>query len=121
MQDELDELCEDYLYERFEVKVDFAIEESLPRLLQDGLIQHAAGKDDPRLVAVPLEVAHDRLIQKWQTCGSPPVLVCLGCSLVLLGLGNVLPGGCWCCCHCPDTARQASCGTPALRLTRTAA
>jgi hypothetical protein len=35
---ELDERCEKYLEDRFGEKIDFAIENTLPSLLQDGLI-----------------------------------------------------------------------------------
>lgn len=68
MQDELDELCEEYLEDRFDVKIDFAIEDSLPRLLRDGLVEPGADAEDPRIKAVPLEVAHERLLAKWKTC-----------------------------------------------------
>lgn len=53
--------------DRFDVKIDFAIEDSLPRLLRDGLVEPGADADDPRIKAVPLEVAHERLLAKWKT------------------------------------------------------
>jgi hypothetical protein len=67
VQIELDKMCEDFLSERYDLKVDFAIDESLPRLLSDGLIERSGDSSDPRLHAAPLEVAHERLIKKWQS------------------------------------------------------
>lgn len=49
------------------MKIDFAIEDSLPRLLRDGLVEPGADATDPRIKAVPLEVAHERLLAKWKT------------------------------------------------------
>ena len=72
VQDELDELCESWLADRFDVKLDFAIEESLPRLLRDGLIVHAVDESDPRLAAVDLDTAHAALLHKWETCAALP-------------------------------------------------
>lgn len=63
-QAELDDMCESYLEDKFDVKIDFAIEESLPRLLRDGLVMR--DPDDPdRLVAAPLEKANLALQRKW--------------------------------------------------------
>ena len=84
VQDELDEICEEYLEDRFDVKIDFAIEDSLPRLLRDGLVEPGADADDPRIKAVSLEVAHERLLAKWKTCVylssivlATPFLICV--------------------------------------------
>jgi hypothetical protein len=41
-QQELDKECEEYLYKHFGEKLDFAIENSLPFLLEDGLISDTA-------------------------------------------------------------------------------
>ena len=60
------------MYDRFELKIDFAIEDSLPRLMADGLITHAASDDDPRLSAVRLASANERLKAKWDTCAALP-------------------------------------------------
>jgi hypothetical protein len=76
MQEELDEICEAYLEDRFDVKIDFAIEDSLPRLLRDGLVEPAAEASDPRLRAVPMEVAYERLLEKWKRRASPPRSAC---------------------------------------------
>lgn len=104
MQDELDELCESYLYDRFEVKVDFAIEESLPHLLADGLIEHAAGPEDPRLIAVDLQTANTLLKQKWQTCA-------LGVALSLRVHARACPAaGCPRGASSPGAARQGHLG-----------
>lgn len=64
-------MCESFLSERYDMKVDFAIEESLPKLLADGLIEGSGDDADPRLHAVPLEVAHERLTRKWHQCVLP--------------------------------------------------
>lgn len=50
------------------MRIDFAIEDSLPRLLRDGLVEPGADASDPRIKAVPMEVAHERLLAKWKTC-----------------------------------------------------
>lgn len=71
-QDELDELCEAFLDEKFDVRIDFAIEESMPRLRMYGLVDPMPDADDPRVKAPDLEVAHARLIKRWQRCGNPP-------------------------------------------------
>lgn len=70
LQAELDKMCEDFLSERHDCRVDFAIDESLPRLLNDGLVEQSGDAADPRLHAAPLEVAHERLVKKWQTCAT---------------------------------------------------
>lgn len=71
VQEELDEMCESFLSERYDMKVDFAIEESLPKLMADGLIEGSGDPSDPRLHAVPLDVAQERLMRKWQRCAPP--------------------------------------------------
>jgi hypothetical protein len=63
----LDEICESYLEEKYDVKIDFAIEESLPRLLRDGLVERSDDPADPRLHAVDINTAHERLLKLWQT------------------------------------------------------
>lgn len=71
MQEELDELCEAFLDEKFDVRIDFAIEESMPRLRMYGLVDAMPDADDPRVKAPDLEVVHGRLIKRWQRCDPP--------------------------------------------------
>lgn len=68
LQGELDELCESFLDDKFDVRIDFAIEESLPRLRQYGLVDAQPDPDDPRVKAPELATAHGRLLQRWQRC-----------------------------------------------------
>eukprot|EP00892_Ulva_mutabilis_P010153 jgi/Ulvmu1/750/UM010_0124.1 len=63
---ELDEVCEAFLEDKFDVRIDFAIEESMPRLRQYGLVDSMPDPDDPRFKAPDLETAHARLIKRWQ-------------------------------------------------------
>ncbi|CAL8464423.1 g3958 [Coccomyxa elongata] len=61
-QQELDEECEAHLQQRYGESLDFAIENSLPFLLRDGLITRNA---QGGLEAAALNVACTRLGQKW--------------------------------------------------------
>jgi hypothetical protein len=38
-QEALDELCEDFLEEHFDLRIDFAVEDALPRLIKWGLVK----------------------------------------------------------------------------------
>ena len=72
VQGELDEVCEAFLEDKFDVRIDFAIEESMPRLRMYGLVDSMPDPDDPRFKAPDLETAHQRLIQRWQRSAPPP-------------------------------------------------
>ena len=61
--DELDTMCEDFLEDKFDVKIDFAMDDSLPRLLQTGLVRKSAL--DGSFKAAPLQEANDLLMLKW--------------------------------------------------------
>jgi len=61
--DELDGLCEDFLEDRFALKIDFAMEDSLPRLLATGLVTQRP--EDGAFRAAPLESAYSLLLGKW--------------------------------------------------------
>jgi hypothetical protein len=77
-----DEWCCVVQADRFDVKIDFAIEDSLPRLLRDGLVEPGADASDPRIKAVPLDVAHERLVEKWKTCAPQPRILPTLCTHV---------------------------------------
>ncbi|KAK9905089.1 hypothetical protein WJX75_009516 [Coccomyxa subellipsoidea] len=64
-QRELDEECEAHLQQRYGESLDFAIENSLPFLLRDGLISRGP---QGGLEAAPLDVACSRLGKKWDKC-----------------------------------------------------
>mmetsp|Transcript_25578 Transcript_25578/g.55720 ORF Transcript_25578/g.55720 Transcript_25578/m.55720 type:complete len:707 (+) Transcript_25578:147-2267(+) len=65
-QEQLDEACEDFLEVNFALKLDFAIEDTLPRLVQWGVVlenkSHVFGT---RYQAVSVETAHTKLTQAW--------------------------------------------------------
>ena len=58
-QADLDGACERHLRERFGERRDFAIENSLPTLLQDGLIGRDAQARPPHLQPMPLSIKPD--------------------------------------------------------------
>lgn len=62
-QSQLDRTCEDYLKTNFKEAVDFALENSLPLLLEDGLISKDA---QGRLKPVPIEEGRKILSRKGQ-------------------------------------------------------
>ncbi|KAK9809543.1 hypothetical protein WJX73_000179 [Symbiochloris irregularis] len=59
---ELDDECEAYLMNSFNERVDFAIERSLPELLEDGLVTE---DDKGVLTATPLHKSRELLKEKW--------------------------------------------------------
>jgi hypothetical protein len=69
---ELDQRCEVWLENTFGLKLDFAIEDSLPVLMEDGLIQDASGSGQGLLQAVSLDEAVTILKRKWETAYEKP-------------------------------------------------
>uniref|UniRef100_A0A7S0RVW3 Uncharacterized protein n=1 Tax=Chlamydomonas leiostraca TaxID=1034604 RepID=A0A7S0RVW3_9CHLO len=87
-RDKLDELCEDFLEQHFALKVDFAVEDALPRLVEWGLV-----KENPktgRFQAVNVEAAHKQLVKRWvvayEALSKPP-------AMKTLPMTALLPGG----------------------------
>ena len=75
-EEELDDLCEDFLVRDFDHRIDFQIQDSLPRLERWGLIFKT---DQARLGAPPRGAA-------------PPGLVCTGgCGATMVVCGHVAP------------------------------
>ncbi|GMH33630.1 hypothetical protein BSKO_01464 [Bryopsis sp. KO-2023] len=62
----LDDECETFLEEHFGVKIDFAIEGSLPRLVTDGLVE--VDERTGGLTPVDLDTAVEILTEKWHKC-----------------------------------------------------
>lgn len=69
LEEELDEACEDFLEEHFGQKMDFAVEDTLPRLLHLGLIQPFVDRygNTDKFVALNLEDARTALQTRWKT------------------------------------------------------
>lgn len=66
--DDLDTMCEDFLDENFELKLDFAIEDSLPRLKAWGMVGVGQARTGDLLYsATPLEEALAGLQHRWST------------------------------------------------------
>ncbi|KAK9827868.1 hypothetical protein WJX74_006810 [Apatococcus lobatus] len=63
-EQELDQKCEMYLERHFRCKLDFALENTLPSLMKDGLIRR---DHQGRLQAVPMNEGIKHLTQKWTT------------------------------------------------------
>ncbi|KAJ9526551.1 hypothetical protein QJQ45_017685 [Haematococcus lacustris] len=62
-QEELDQLCEAFLEEHFGLRIDFAVEDALPKLVKWGLV-----KENPKTAsfsAVPIEDAQRALAAEW--------------------------------------------------------
>ncbi|GAX75535.1 hypothetical protein CEUSTIGMA_g2978.t1 [Chlamydomonas eustigma] len=73
---ELDVECENFLEEHFGVKLDFALEDTLPILLEWGLVRQRHNRlKGTEYVACSLEEAHDHLTKRWssayETIGRP--------------------------------------------------
>lgn len=62
---ELDGAIERYLERTFGESVDFALENSLPFLVKDGLVQLSSDSESARLVAAPMPEALRALSAKW--------------------------------------------------------
>ncbi|KAK9862890.1 hypothetical protein WJX84_001679 [Apatococcus fuscideae] len=63
-EQQLDQKCEMYLERHFRVKLDFALESTLPGLISDGLIHHDR---EGWLTAVPLNTGIKHLSKKWNS------------------------------------------------------
>lgn len=62
---ELDSAIERYLERTFGESVDFALENSLPFLVKDGLVRVSSDADSAKLVAAPMPEALKALAAKW--------------------------------------------------------
>ncbi|KAI8462870.1 MAG: hypothetical protein J3K34DRAFT_527436 [Monoraphidium minutum] len=60
--DDLDGLCEDFLVKDFDHRIDYQVEDSLPRLERWGLVSH---NEQGKLVALPLDEAIQALAFAW--------------------------------------------------------
>jgi hypothetical protein len=75
-EEELDVKCEDWLEENFGIKLDFAVEDALPRLLEWGLVTSSQDKSRGLIYnSIPFKEARQKLIRKWseayQALGKP--------------------------------------------------
>ena len=76
-EEELDVKCEDFLEENFGLKIDFAVEDALPRLLDWGLVVAKPDRSRGTIYnSVPFKEAREKLVAKWSDAyhalGKPP-------------------------------------------------
>lgn len=93
--DELDRRCEDWLEEHFSLKVDFAVEDALPRLLEWRLLTQQRRNGEVIYNAVPVSQAHDVLVQRWsrafEALGKPPKVYSFPLTSLLADPNTELP------------------------------
>lgn len=65
-EEELDVKCEDFLEENFGLKIDFAVEDALPRLLGWGLVTSSVDKARGLIYnSISFKDAREKLVTKW--------------------------------------------------------
>lgn len=111
---ELDKRCEDFLEEHFGLKLDFAVEDTLPRLLEWKLVTKSEMNNQVVYNAAPVETAHRVLVQRWSTAyealGKPPKFVTYPLTSLLADPEQELP-----MLATPDPALQEKAAVQAKR------